>query len=118
MKTFKVYLRDGRIATVRAEAYRHESNQYKFDKSGTSEVQFFVDSEVVGIFEVATPLMLEVAPLDENNLPLLAKAEDEAILKALADCGVNRTHTARKLGISRRALIYKLKRLTKDNLPS
>jgi DNA-binding NtrC family response regulator len=39
-------------------------------------------------------------------------------LQALADCGWNRTHTAKKLGISRRALIYKLKRLHNDNLLS
>jgi DNA-binding NtrC family response regulator len=118
MKPFIVYLRDGRIATVHAEKYRHEGNQYMFDRAGTSEVQFFVDSEVVGIFEAATPQISEAAPLDEGNLPSLAKSEEEAIVQALAECGGNRTHTARKLGISRRALIYKLKRLNKDNLPS
>src|ERR1017187_5940264 len=112
MKTFAVYLRDGRIATVHAETYRREGNQYVFSRSGTSETQFFVDSEVAGIFEAATPQMPEsFTKSDAGGLPSLAKAEDEAIAQALADCGGNRTHAARKLGISRRALIYKLKRL-------
>ena len=100
---------------VHAETYRHEGNQYVFDRTGTSEVQFFVDSEVVGISEADTPKMTETAPLDESNPPLLAKAEQEAIVQALAECGGNHTHTARRLGISRRALLYKLKRLHPDN---
>jgi DNA-binding NtrC family response regulator len=100
MKTFTVYLRDGRIATIHAETYRHEGSQYVFDRAVTSEVQFFVDSKVVGIFEAATPQMPKAAPLDERNLPNLAKAEEEAIVQTLAECGGNRTHTARKLGIS------------------
>jgi DNA-binding NtrC family response regulator len=118
MKTFKVYLGDGRIATVYADTYRHEGNQYVFDRAGTSEMQFFIESEVVGIFEADAPQMPEVVPLDEGNPPNLAKAEEKAIVQALAECGGNRTHTARKLGISRRAMIYKLKRLPQENLPS
>ena len=62
--------------------------------------------------------MPKAAPLDERNLPNLAKAEEEAIVQTLAEFGGNRTHTARKLGISRRALIYKLKRLHKGNVTS
>jgi DNA-binding NtrC family response regulator len=118
MKTFTVYLRDGRVATVHADAFRHEENQYVFSKGGTSEVQFFVDSEVVGIFESALPQKSEAAPLDQGNLPSLAKSEEKAIVQALAECGGNRTLAARKLGISRRGLAYKLKRLEKDNLVS
>lgn len=109
MKIFNVYLADGRIATVYADTYRHEGNQYVFDRAGTSEVQFFIDSEVVGIFEAGAPNLPEAVPLDAGNPPSLAKAEQEVIVQALAECGGNRTHTARKLGISRRALIYKLK---------
>jgi DNA-binding NtrC family response regulator len=118
VKTFNVYLRDGRIAKVHAETFRHEDDQYVFEKAGTAEAQFFIDSEIAGISEADPPQVLETAPIDEPNHPLLAKAEEEAIVQVLAECGGNRTHTARKLGISRRTLIYKLKRLQKDNLPS
>lgn len=118
MKAFNVYLRDGRIAKDHAETFRHEGEQYVFDKAGTGETQFFIDSEIAGISEADPPQAPEAAPLDEDKLSPLAKAEEEAIVKALSECGGNRTHTARKLGISRRALIYKLKRLGKNNLPS
>ena len=118
MKTFKVYLHDGRIATILADTYRHDGNQYVFDKTGDSELQFFVDSEVVGISSTATQEMPEASPLEEGNLPLLAKAEQEAIRKALAECDGNRTQAARMLGISRRGLINKLKNLPDGDLPS
>lgn len=38
----------------------------------------------------------------------LSQVERATILATLEECGGNRTHAARKLGISRRALIYKL----------
>lgn len=118
MKTFTVYLRDGLIATVHAETYRHDDNRYVFSRAGTSEAQFFVDSEVAGIFEADSPQGLESAPLDQGNLPSLAKTEEAAIVQALTECGGNKTKAARKLGISRRGLFYKLKKFEKDNLAS
>lgn len=39
----------------------------------------------------------------------LSQVERATILATLEECGNNRTHTAQKLGISRRALIYKLR---------
>ncbi len=39
----------------------------------------------------------------------LSQVERATILATLEECGQNRTHAARKLGISRRALIYKLR---------
>lgn len=39
----------------------------------------------------------------------LSQVERATILATLEECNGNRTHTARKLGISRRALIYKLR---------
>jgi transcriptional regulator with PAS, ATPase and Fis domain len=39
----------------------------------------------------------------------LSQVERATILATLEECGGNRTHTAKKLGISRRALIYKLR---------
>ena len=40
----------------------------------------------------------------------LAEVERSAIAAALDECGGNQTHAARKLGLSRRALIYKMER--------
>jgi DNA-binding NtrC family response regulator len=41
----------------------------------------------------------------------LEELERQAILQALKQCNYNRTETARTLGISRRALLYKLQNL-------
>ena len=41
----------------------------------------------------------------------MAEAEQDAIRAALAKTGGNRTRAAELLGISRRALVYKLKRM-------
>jgi hypothetical protein len=62
MKTFNVYLRDGRIVAVRADRYRHESNQYVFDGKNDSEVQFFLDCEVTGIIEAIPPVLPMAIP--------------------------------------------------------
>ena len=110
MRKFNVYLRDGRIAKVQAETIRHEGDQYVFDKAGTSEPQFFIASEITGISEADPPQGSQPAPLDEAKPGLLAEVEKQAILQALTECEGNRARTATKLGISRRALQYKLKR--------
>ncbi len=47
-------------------------------------------------------------PVDPHRLE---EVERQAVLQALAKHGFNRTETAKALGISRRALIYKLQRL-------
>jgi len=50
---------------------------------------------------------LAVAPISEQGqLPQLERA---AILAALAECNGNRTQAAKQLGLSRRALLYKLR---------
>ncbi len=47
----------------------------------------------------------------EGVLPAMERA---AILATLEECGGNRTQAAKKLGISRRALIYKLRAIERD----
>ena len=47
----------------------------------------------------------------------LEEMERQAILAALAQHKFNRTETAKALGISRRALIYKLQRFRQMGLP-
>jgi two-component system response regulator HydG len=44
----------------------------------------------------------------------LSQVERAAILATLEECGGNRTHAAKKLGISRRALIYKLRAIERQ----
>lgn len=52
MRTFNVHLRSGRVVQVQAKSYRHEAEQYVFERGEADEdVQFFVDSEVMGIIE-------------------------------------------------------------------
>jgi len=50
------------------------------------------------------------APVAPDEAQQLEEVERQAILEALRKCRHNRTETAKALGISRRALIYKLQR--------
>jgi hypothetical protein len=61
MKTFNVYLRDGRVVPVHAETYHVDSNQYVFVRPDDSEVHFFLMSEVSGIVE-APKFAFEAVP--------------------------------------------------------
>ena len=58
--------------------------------------------------------MIKTAPLVHNGEAPLEDVEREAILQALKQHGFNRTETAKSLGISRRALIYKLQRFRQE----
>src|ERR1022692_1483130 len=53
------------------------------------------------------------APAQSTDTQQLEKVEREAILQALRQHDSNRTETAKALGISRRALLYKLQRFRK-----
>jgi DNA-binding NtrC family response regulator len=44
----------------------------------------------------------------------LSQVERATILATLEECQGNRTHAAKKLGISRRALIYKIRAIDDD----
>ncbi len=56
--------------------------------------------------KIAAPGAAGDAPVDTGRL---SQVERATILATLEECGQNRTHAAKKLGISRRALIYKLR---------
>lgn len=53
---------------------------------------------------------LPVASSDGKLREHVDSVERDAIVKALADTNFNQTHTAKRLGISRRALIYKMEK--------
>ena len=53
--------------------------------------------------------LASAAPTAETGRGRLSQVERATILATLEECGNNRTHAAKKLGISRRALIYKLR---------
>ena len=55
MRRFKVLLRDSKEEYVEAQRYRREDDKYVFENDGDDEVQFFLQSEVVGIFVVPPP---------------------------------------------------------------
>ncbi len=52
---------------------------------------------------------------EDSSQGRLSQVERATILATLAECKGNRTHAAKKLGISRRALIYKLRAIEEEN---
>lgn len=59
------------------------------------------------------------APLETEAVAgRLSQVERATILATLEECGGNRTHAAAKLGISRRALIYKLRAIEGEREPN
>jgi DNA-binding NtrC family response regulator len=51
----------------------------------------------------------------QPNRGRLSQMERAAILATLEECGGNRTQAAKKLGISRRGLLYKLRAIEAEN---
>ena len=60
------------------------------------------------------PKVASLASTDAAPSGRLSQVERAAILDTLEECGGNRTHAAKKLGISRRALIYKLRAISES----
>ncbi len=52
MRRFKVLLRDDKQEYVEAQHYRREDGKYVFENDGGGDVQFFQQSEVLGVFVV------------------------------------------------------------------
>lgn len=60
------------------------------------------------------PVKMQASAIpDDSNLGRLSQVERAMIMTTLEECGGNRTQAAKKLGISRRALIYKLHEIEK-----
>lgn len=110
MKTFSVYLRDGRTATVHAHACRNEGNRYVFQNADESSLQFFLQAEVIGISESDFPEVAGNGPLEA----LLTAYERKIITAALEQNGKHLSRAATQLGITRHALRYRIQRLNLD----
>jgi transcriptional regulator with GAF, ATPase, and Fis domain len=54
--------------------------------------------------------VLSISPGEGRLREHVDSVERDAIIKALADSNHNQTHAARRLGLSRRALIYKMEK--------
>ena len=63
------------------------------------------------------PKVAALASHDVATVGRLSQMERATIIATLEECGGNRTHTARKLGISRRTLIYKLHAIEAERQP-
>ncbi|MCC9601080.1 sigma-54 dependent transcriptional regulator [Stieleria sp. JC731] len=65
------------------------------------------------------PANIASEPIDNSRYAgRLSQVERATIMATLHECGGNRTQTAKKLGISRRALIYKLNDIESDTTSS
>lgn len=79
MKTFQVFLRDGRTATVQAETYSLDSDQYVFHGTEHAEVEFFNASDVEGII-IQSPMrsVSFLPPAEGSSQPNLPGADPGA----------------------------------------
>ena len=60
MKSYKVYVLDGRTIPMNAATYYHEVDQYVFDRDG-AVVQFVRESEVVAITFEEMPCIAQIS---------------------------------------------------------
>ncbi len=66
-------------------------------------------------FPPAIAMLAQAASSNRATAGRLSQVERATILATLAECRGNRTAAARKLGLSRRALIYKLREIEREN---
>jgi len=69
--------------------------------------------DILAAFDRAQKDPLDVGPID-HDVPSLARAEWEHIHRVLAECGHNISEAARRLGVHRRSLQRKLRKLAPE----
>jgi len=102
-----VRLSPGAIARLRS--YPWPGNVLELRNSMERAVQLAAGGEILAEHLPSDPIM----PIDAKKGRLrehVDSVERDAIVKALADTNNNQTHAAKRLGISRRALIYKMEK--------
>jgi len=95
-------------ALARLRAYPWPGNVVELRNAMERAVRLAGDGEVLADHLPAD--VLPIAPGEGRLREHVDSVERDAIVKALADANHNQTHAAKRLGISRRALIYKMEK--------
>jgi DNA-binding NtrC family response regulator len=95
-------------AVARLRSYPWPGNVLELKNAMERAVRLAGDGEILGELLPAEPVA--ITPSKGRLREHVDGVERDAIIKALADSNHNQTHAARRLGISRRALIYKMEK--------
>lgn len=93
-------------AIARLRSYAWPGNVLELRNAMERAVLLARGGEILGEHLPADPLSEDHGRLREH----VGGVERDTIIRALADANYNQTHAARRLGISRRALIYKMEK--------
>jgi two-component system, NtrC family, response regulator AtoC len=95
-------------AIARLRSYPWPGNVLELKNAMERAVRLAGDAEILGEFLPSEPV--PITPSKGRLREHVDGVERDAIIKALADSNHNQTHAARRLGVSRRALIYKMEK--------
>lgn len=95
-------------AIARLRSYPWPGNVLELKNAMERAVRLAGDGEILGEFLPSEPV--PITPSKGRLREHVDGVERDAIIKALADSNHNQTHAARRLGVSRRALIYKMEK--------
>ena len=95
-------------ALARLRSYPWPGNVLELRNAMERAVCLARDSEILAEHLPSEPM--PIASSEGRLREHVDNVERDAIIKALADCNHNQTHAAKRLGISRRALIYKMEK--------
>jgi len=102
----KVRLSPGAVARLRS--YPWPGNVLELSNAMARAVVLARDGEILAEHLPSEPVT--IASGEGRLREHVDGVERDSIIKALADCNHNQTHAAKRLGISRRALIYKMEK--------
>ena len=97
-------------ALARLRSYPWPGNVLELRNAMERAVRLARDGEVLAEHLPSEPMPLANTSGEGRLREHVDSVERDAIIKALADCNRNQTHAAKRLGISRRALIYKMEK--------
>ncbi|MFO0692935.1 MAG: sigma 54-interacting transcriptional regulator [Polyangiales bacterium] len=95
-------------AVARLRSYPWPGNVLELWNAMERAVQLAGEGELLAEHLPSEPM--PIVPTKGRLREHVDSVERDAIIKALADCNQNQTHAARRLGLSRRALIYKMEK--------
>lgn len=97
-------------ALARLRSYPWPGNVLELRNAMERAVRLARDGEILAEHLPSEPMPLANTSGEGRLREHVDSVERDAIIKALADCNRNQTHAAKRLGISRRALIYKMEK--------